>query len=154
MQRRLIGQGMPRREAQRVVLARMKLARQQAGQRSFYGCLNANLSSAGVPWALVTVVGLACSLVGAIGGILAAAPTGEAAAPATVPMGMMIGAAVCIAGLTGFSVGLILGMITGCVRDRNHQSIVTETASAEPGGGGGGDTGGGEAAAAPATALA
>ena len=137
MARRLTRQGMPQREAQRVVLARMKLARQQAGQRSFYGCLNANLSSAGLPWALVTVVALACSLVGAIGGILAAAPTGETAAPATVPMGMMIGAAVCIAGLTGFSVGLVLGMITGCVKDRNHQSIVTETASAEPGAGGG-----------------
>ena len=148
MANRLQRQGMPRREAQRVVLSRMKLARQQTGAtRSFGGCLNANLASMGIAWALITVVGLACSLVGAIGGIIAAAPTGEVAAPATVPMGMMIGAALCIAGLTGLSTGLVLGIIKGCAGDGNFQSPAASTASADPAPGG--DGGG-----APAMAVA
>jgi len=129
---RLTGQGMPPLEVRRVVAARQQLARSTrilARKRSFGGCVNANLACAGIAGCVLVIIGGACGLIGAIGGILAAAPTAEGAAPATVPMGMLLGAAVCVAGITGFGIGAVLTVMQGCAADTDFQSAAASTAS-------------------------
>ncbi|KAB7647949.1 DUF4157 domain-containing protein [Polymorphobacter fuscus] len=76
-------------------------------------CVNENLSSAGVASWLLAIVGTTCGLIGALAG----SPTGPGAAGTAA-----FGAAVCIAGVIGFSVGAVLGIITGCSRDPDFRS--------------------------------
>lgn len=88
------------------------VARQAAtGQRSRIQCINASLANAGIPWAVIALAGGVCGLIGAIGG-LATGP----GAPAASPSAAAFAAAVCIAGVTGASVGLVLGVITKCIQ--------------------------------------
>jgi hypothetical protein len=88
------------------------LARQGEGKTTLQ-CVNENLSSAGVASWLLAIVGLTCGLVGALAG----SPTGPGAAGTAAA-----GAAICIAGVIGFSVGAVLGILTGCMRDPNFRS--------------------------------
>jgi len=115
--RRLQRQSVPQREIRRMVVARAKLAR-AAGGRTPVQCINNALSSAGIPWAVIALVGVTCGLIGLLGG---------PAAPATVPLA----AAVCIGAFSGLTVGLILGVIIDCLRDPNKEWIF---AGAERGG--------------------
>jgi hypothetical protein len=125
MASRLARQGMPEEEIQRVVLARTKVGvRQLARKRSFFGCMNANLASMGVAWALIAVVSSVCGVLGAIAGL-----AGGPAAPATAPSGMAIAAAICVAAVTGATVGAVLGIIEGCWRDTDFTSQAASTAS-------------------------
>lgn len=92
--------------------AGQQIARDGAG-RTRLQCVNENLSAAGVAsWALA-IIGGACGLVGALAG----SPTGPGAAGAAA-----FGAALCIAGVTGFGIGAVLGIIRGCSQDVNFQS--------------------------------
>lgn len=125
MTNRLARQGMPREEIQRVVLARTKIGvRQLARKRSFFGCMNSNLASMGVAWALIAIVSSVCGVLGAIAGLL-----GGPAAPATVPSGLAMAAAICVAAVTGATVGAVLGIIEGCWRDTDFTSRAASTAS-------------------------
>lgn len=124
---RLPRQILPQAQGQHMVVARQKLAR--APGRTTIQCINNALSSAGIPWAIITLVGVACGLIGLLGG---------PAAPGTVPAA----AAVCIAGFSGLSVGFVLGVIVDCIADPNKEWIF----AANEGGGGAGA--GGETAAA------
>jgi hypothetical protein len=128
--KRLSTQGMPELEVQRVVAARQVLARQTRvlARRSWRGCVNANLSGAGISSWVLVIIGGACAIVGAIGGILAAAPTAEGAAPATVPMGMLWAAAACVAGITGFAVSAVFTIMYQCMKDHDFQSEAASTA--------------------------
>ena len=145
MASRLARQGMPRAEVQRMVLARVKVARQQAGgQRTTIQCINANLANAGIPWAIIGILGGVCGILGAVAGL-----AGGPAAPATSPSGAAVAAALCIAGVTGLSTGMVLGVITRCIQDPSVEWVF---ASNEAGGDAGGA--GGEPSATPATATA
>ena len=126
MAQRLARQGMPNAEIQRMVLARTALAEKQTlmRKRSFMGCLNNNLSSMGLPWAVIATLGAVCGVLGGIAGL-----AGGPAAPATAPSGMAIAAAVCIAFVTGLSVGTILAVIHGCWSDTEFLSRGASTAS-------------------------
>lgn len=124
MQSRLMRQGMDKREAQRVVLARTKAStRTLARTRSFMGCLNAHLASFGVGWATITILGGICGILGALAGMA----TGPAA-PAAAPSGMAVAAAVCIAAVTGLAIGTVLGFIQFCwsTPDQTHPATSTE----------------------------
>jgi hypothetical protein len=100
----------------------MMVDRQGSG-RSVLGCVNENLSSAGVAGWLLAIVGTTCGLIGALAG----SPTGPGAAATAFGA-----AAVCIAGVIGFSVGFVLGILTGCARDpanfRSAGAYVSSTA--------------------------
>jgi hypothetical protein len=126
MASRLARQGMPKTEIQRMVLARTALAEKQTlmRKRSFYGCLNANLASMGVPWAVIGILGGVCGILGGLAGL-----AGGPAAPATAPSGMALAAAGCIAFVTGLSIGVVLGVIGGCWSDTDYASPAASTAS-------------------------
>jgi len=81
--------------------------------RTTLQCVNENLSSAGVASWLLAIIGTTCGLIFGIAG----SPTGPGAAGAAA-----FGAATCIAGVIGFSVGAVLGIISGCWSDPNFQS--------------------------------
>jgi hypothetical protein len=85
----------------------------QGGGRTTLQCVNENLSSAGVAAWLLAIVGTACGLIFGIAG----SPTGPGAAGTAA-----FGAAVCIAGVIGASVGFVLGFIEGCWHDPNFKS--------------------------------
>ena len=105
------------------------LARQAGGrQRSVLQCINANLANAGIPWAIITILGGICGILGAVAG-LATGP----AAPAASPSGAAVAAALCIAGVTGLAVGTVLGVITRCAQDPSVEWVF---AQAETGGAG------------------
>ena len=115
------------------------LARQGSG-RTTLQCVNENLSSAGVASWLIAIVGGACGLLFGIAG----SPTGPGAAGTAA-----FGAAVCIAGVIGFSVGAVLGVISGCWSDPNFRSRGAYLSSAG-GAGAGSTTGTGEPGSATA----
>ena len=127
------------------------LARQGSG-RTTLQCVNDNLSSAGVASWLIGIVGATCGLIFGIAG----SPTGPGAAGTAA-----FGAAVCIAGVIGFSVGAVLGVISGCWSDPNFKSRgaylssnagpAAGASAASVGGGGGGAP---SAAASPSPAAA
>ena len=122
-----------------VTLAPHSIARQTGGaQRSRLQCINANLSNAGIPWAIIALAGAACGLIGAIAG-LATGP----GAPAASPSAAAVAAAYCIAAVTGASFGLVLGVITRCIQDPSVEWVFAQNTAAA-------DTG--EAGAASATA--
>lgn len=108
-------------------------------------CVNDNLSAAGVASWLLAIIGGACGLVMGIAG----SPTGPGAAGAAA-----FGAALCIAGVTGFGVGAVMGVISGCWKDPNFKSrgAYLSAATPEPAGAPGGAAPGGAApgGAAPA----
>lgn len=106
------------------------LARQAGAgrQRSVLQCINANLANAGIPWAVITILGGICGILGAVAG-LATGP----AAPAASPSGAAFAAALCIAGVTGLAVGTVLGVITRCAQDPSVEWVF---AQAETGGAG------------------
>lgn len=112
------------------------LSRATVARRSTVQCINANLANAGIPWAVIAIAGGICGLIGAIAGL-----AGGPAAPATSPGGAALGAATCIAGVTGASIGLVLGVITRCIQDPSVEWVF---AQAETTGAGGGGSGGGE----------
>lgn len=89
-----------------------KLSRDGAG-RTTLQCVNDNLSSAGVASWLIGIVGGTCGLIFGVAG----SPTGPGAAGTAA-----FGAALCIAGVIGFSVGAVLGVISGCWSDPNFKS--------------------------------
>jgi len=95
------------------------LAREGEG-RTVLQCVNENLSSAGVAAWLLAIVGTACGLVFGIAG----SPSGPGAAGAAA-----FGAALCISGVIGASVGTVLGVISGCWNDVNFKSRVTYLSS-------------------------
>ena len=133
--RRLTRQGMPHQEVNRVVLARTKATtRQLARRRSFMGCLNAHLASFGIGWAAITIIGSVCGVLGALAGAAAAAPTGETAAPATVPSGLALAAAFCVGVALGLPTGTVLGFIQWCWSnpDRDHPAISTASNDVTP----------------------
>jgi hypothetical protein len=135
MASRLARQGMARTEVQRMVLARVKLARQQAGgQRTTIQCINANLANAGIPWAIIGILGGVCGVLGAVAGL-----AGGPAAPATSPSGAAVAAAVCIAGVTGLSIGTVLGVITRCIQDPSVEWVFASNEAGEGAEGGGGE---------------
>jgi len=126
--RRLQRQGMPRQEVRRVVLARTQATtRQLARSRSFMGCLNAHLSSFGIGWAVIALLGSVCGVLGAIAGL-----AGGPAAPATAPSGLAIAAAACIAVVTGASVGTVLAFIKWCWSNPDKDNWTISTASNDP----------------------
>lgn len=88
------------------------LARDGEG-RTTLQCVNENLSSAGVASWLLAIVGTTCGLIFGIAG----SPTGPGAAGTAAA-----GAAICIAGVIGASVGAVLGVISGCWNDPNFKS--------------------------------
>ena len=114
----------------------MTVDRQGSG-RSVLGCVNENLSSAGVAGWLLAIVGTTCGLIGALAG----SPTGPGAAATAAGA-----AAACIAGVVGFSVGFVLGILTGCMRDpanfRSAGAYVSSTAGEGSPGAAGVDGGG------------
>lgn len=138
MATRLTRQGMSRREVGRVVLARTKLARQETGKRSTLQCINHNLSNAGIPWAVITILGGVCGIIGALAG--GAAGTAAAPGPGTAAGAAGGGAgaaAVCIAGVTGLAVGTVLGVITRCAQDPSVEWVFAQNEGAGAGEGGG-----------------
>ncbi len=127
-----------------VTLAPHSLARQTAGaQRSRLQCINANLSNAGIPWAVLAIAGGVCGLIGAVAG-LATGP----GAPAASPSAAAVAAAYCIAAVSGASVGLVLGVITRCIQDPSVEWVFAQNTPAP----GAADTGEAGASAASATA--
>ncbi len=125
-----------------VTLAPHSLARQTGGaQRSRLQCINANLSNAGIPWAVLAIAGGVCGLIGAVAG-LATGP----GAPAASPSAAAVAAAYCIAAVSGASVGLVLGVITRCIQDPSVEWVFAQNAPAPA------DTGEAGANAASATA--
>jgi len=119
-----------------MVLAREKIAR-QGGGRTTLQCINANLANAGIPWAVITILGGVCGIIGGIAGL-----GGGPAAPATAPSGAAVAAAVCIAGVTGLAVGTVLGVITRCIQDPSVEWVFAEAETE------GGSEAGGEVATA------
>jgi hypothetical protein len=107
--------------------ARTSVARQaeKKPQRSRIQCINANLSNAGIPWALLALAGGVCGLLGAVAG-LATGPGAVAASPSAAA----VAAAYCISGVTGATAGMILGVITRCIQDPSVEWVF---AQAEPG---------------------
>lgn len=91
------------------------LARNGEGRTTFE-CVNQNLSGAGVAGWLIAIVGTTCGLIGALAG----SPTGPGAAGTAA-----LGAAICIAGVIGYSVGTVLGIIGGCWDNPNFRSIIS-----------------------------
>ncbi len=79
--------------------------------RSFWGCVNDRLASAGIAGWVLLFVGSACATVGA--GI--GSPTGPGLA-ATAALGV----AACYAAITGISAGVILKVIYKCYEDPNN----------------------------------
>jgi hypothetical protein len=113
-------------------------------RRTTLQCVNENLSSAGVASWLIAIVGGACGLVFGIAG----SPTGPGAAGTAA-----LGAAACIAGVIGFSVGAVLGVISGCWSDPNFRSRGAYLSQADrtSGGAGAGAAASGSAGGAAAT---
>jgi hypothetical protein len=105
--RRLLAHELTHTIQQRTALA--SIARQGRG-RTALQCVNENLASMGIAGWLITVVGGTCGLIGAFAG----SPTGPGAAGTAA-----FGAALCIAGLTGLSMGVVSRMIYECIRDPN-----------------------------------
>ena len=99
----------------------------QGGTRTTLQCVNENLSSAGVAAWLLAIVGTTCGLIFGIAG----SPTGPGAAGTAA-----FGAALCIAGVIGASVGAVLGVISGCWRDPNFRSRGAYLSYSPPAGGG------------------
>jgi hypothetical protein len=112
-------------------------------------CVNDNLSAAGVASWLIGIIGAACGLLFGLAG----SPTGPGAAGTAA-----FGAALCIAGVTGFAVGAVLGVISGCWKDPNFKSrgAYLSANTPEAGGAAGGAAPGGAApgGAAPAPTAA
>jgi hypothetical protein len=102
------------------------VARQTAATppRTRIQCINANLSNAGIPWAVIGIAGSVCGLLGAIAG-LATGP----AAPAASPSAAAVAAAYCIAGVAGVSVGMVLGVITRCIQDPSVEWVFAQNES-------------------------
>lgn len=92
-----------------------------AGGRTRIQCINANLANAGIPWAVITILGGVCGILGAIAGL-----AGGPAAPAAVPSGMAMAAAVCIAAVTGLAVGTVLGVIIRCCQDPSVEWVFAQ----------------------------
>jgi len=125
-------------DRQPAAVARQTLARDDdGGQRTTLQCINHNLSNAGIPWAVITVLGAVCGVLGGLAGL-----AGGPAAPATAPSAAAVAAAACIAGVTGLAVGTVLGVITRCIQDPSVEWVFAE---AETGGSSAGE--GQEAAA-------
>jgi hypothetical protein len=103
-------------EGLHAVLARQTLARDGDGKPSTIQCINSLLSNAGIPWAVIAILGGVCAMIGGIAGL-----AGGPAAPGTVPGGAAVAAAACIAGVTGLTVGMVLGIITKCIQDPTAQ---------------------------------
>lgn len=103
-----------------------RLQRQRPGthveKRTRTQCINNALASAGIPWAVLFVLGGICGILGAV----VTSPTGPGAAAGGVGA-----AALCIAGATGLGVGMIIGIITRCIKDPSVEWIFAE---AETGG--------------------
>ncbi len=116
------------------------LSRQGSG-RTTLQCVNENLSGAGVASWLLAIVGATCGLIFGIAG----SPTGPGAAGTAA-----MGAAICIAGVIGASVGFVLGVISGCWSNPEHKSVGGYMSST---GGEGGPGAGGVGAGAPAGAA-
>lgn len=93
----------------------------QGGGRTALQCVNDNLASMGVAAWLITIVGGACALVGALAG----SPTGPGAAGTAA-----FGAILCIAGLTGLSIGMVSRVVRECIRDPNARVGLPGTLSA------------------------
>lgn len=140
MASRLARQGMPAAEVQRVVLARSVLAR-EGPNRSYLQCVNYAFSNAGIPWAVLAILGGVCGLLGAAGGSAAAPGPGTAA-------GGVSAAALCVAGVTGMTFGFCFGVLTNCARDPNGDWVFASNDT------GGGDAGAGGGADAAGTATA
>src|SRR5262249_8607265 len=122
----------------------------QGHGRSVLGCVNENLSNAGVAGWLLAIVGTTCGLIMGVVG----SPTGPGAAATA-----FMGAAVCIAGVISASVGFVLGTLTGCAQDPEHHrsvgSYISSTAGeGAPGGGGPGAGAPAESGTATPTATA
>jgi Domain of unknown function (DUF4157) len=109
-----------------------RIARQ--ARRTPIQCINNALASAGIPWATLAILGAVCGGIGAIAGL-----AGGPAAPATSPSAAAVAIAVCWAGVTGLTVGFILGVIIDCIRNPEGEWIFAEA-------GGGAGAGGAEAA--------
>lgn len=90
--------------------ATLRQISRQASGRTALQCVNDNLASMGVAAWLITIVGGACALVGALAG----SPTGPGAAGTAA-----FGAVLCIAGLTGLSIGMVSRVVFECMRDPN-----------------------------------
>lgn len=121
----------------------------QGHGRSVLGCVNDNLSAAGVAAWLLAIVGTTCGLIGAIAG----SPTGPGAAGTAAAA-----AAACVAGVVGFSVGAVLAIFTGCMQDpagyRSRGAYISSTGGEGAPGGGGPAGGGAPADSGTATANA
>lgn len=107
------------------------------GGRTRLQCINANLANAGIPWAVIGILGGVCGILGGIAGL-----GGGPAAPATAPSGMALAAAVCIAGVTGLTVGTVLGVITRCCQDPSVEWVFAQNEGGGAKGGNTADTGG------------
>ena len=107
----------------------LTVARDASGQRTVLQCINANLANAGIPWATITILGGVCGVLGALAGL-----AGGPAAPATVPSGMALAAAYCIAAVTGLAVGVVLGVITRCWQDPSVEWVFAQNESSPAGG--------------------
>ncbi len=92
----------------------------QASGRTALQCVNDNLASMGIAAWLITIVGGACGLIGALAG----SPTGPGAA-GTAAMGAIL----CIAGLTGLSIGMVSRVVFECMRDPNARVGLPGTVS-------------------------
>jgi hypothetical protein len=107
--KRLLAHELTHTVQQRDTLAR--LSRQGEG-RTALQCVNANLANMGIAAWLITIVGGTCGLIGALAG----SPTGPGAAGTAAA-----GAVLCIAGLTGLSVGMVTRVIYECIKNPEVQ---------------------------------
>jgi hypothetical protein len=109
---------LPQQKLQRADTTHTTLSRKEKTDgRSTLQCINANLANAGVPWAVLFVLGGICSLLGTI----ATSPTGPGAVA-----GGAAAAALCIASVTGLGVGMITGIIIRCIQDPSVEWIFSE----------------------------
>jgi hypothetical protein len=99
-----------------------KIAR-EGKPRSTLQCINANLANAGIPWAVITILGGVCGILGAV----ATSPTGPGAAA-----GGVTAAALCISAVTGLAVGTVIGVITRCIQDPSVEWIFAEAETRAP----------------------
>jgi hypothetical protein len=128
-------QSISRSTERHMEISRSILARDPApAGRTKLQCINNALSSAGIPWAVIAILGGVCSVIGGIAGL-----GGGPAAPATVPTAAAAAAAICIAGVTGLTVGFVTGVIIDCCRDPNKDWVFAQN-DAQPGSDTGGST--------------
>ena len=121
-------------ETAHVALGPTTVARQAApASQSRLQCINRVLSSAGIPWAILALAASVCGLIGAIAGL-----AGGPAAPATSPSGALVGAAACLAAVTGASFGMVFAVITRCIQDPSVNWVFAQNEAA---GGAAGSTG-------------